>query len=537
MNEDLTPSAAANDELAPDIANFVRFLDDETPPLFIAASLTTLLRTDPPVRFGPARVAEIVAGWAADRTRHSGQRVSDLMLQAVRSIISAYGLNAIDHFKPKDFYRPFVAALLVQCPEEEREGLQAALRALQSGEPQRAMVISTAEFETGEDVLAKARANARSSAFTDVLERLAADPEMPGTTFDEEVASLRKVVLERGQVAVVLPIENLVELAIAVFNMDLLERAGRVFDVIADWLDHPATPAPKRLEIRKSHHSRELDERLLVAAASDPARAEYVRPAVRCFADLAPDTIVARLQSQKDQGRVRFLYSVLELHGPAAHSAILSHLQSPAPAGRGSEFVTTLLDITTRIGAPTDQMQRRATSVIGPLIAHREPQLREAALRAMAHVDPEGAMPHVLKALEASSYGKLSSADEEALRPHLEAALEFLSRSKSEATVAVVAEYATGARTGDFRLGRSLRDMAARALETNARPLPRRAALVVANALGEMAGRRLKLRFGSFGLGVDPEATAALLRLLEGSSEPEARQALANPTILKLAAR
>src|SRR4051812_24554127 len=93
-------------EFASAIDDFRDFLDEAKPPLFISGSLSLLLRTEPPVRFGPERAAKIVCDWAEERAARTGERVSDLQLAAMRHIIDAYGMNAISDFKPKNFYRP-----------------------------------------------------------------------------------------------------------------------------------------------------------------------------------------------------------------------------------------------------------------------------------------------------------------------------------------------------------------------------------------------------------------------------------------------
>src|SRR5262245_40215585 len=120
-----------------ELRDFASFLDDKTPPLFVADSLSAVLRTEPPIVYGTQRVAEFVAAWAVRRAADGEVRVSALMLAATRKIVEAYRANTVADFDPKAFYRPFVLALAARCPADEREAFQNGLRDLQHQMPKR----------------------------------------------------------------------------------------------------------------------------------------------------------------------------------------------------------------------------------------------------------------------------------------------------------------------------------------------------------------------------------------------------------------
>src|SRR5262249_41537022 len=119
-----------SENYAAEVRDFFDFLDEHKPAHFVSSSLTTILRTDPPVTFGPTGVADMVAGWAEERAGRTGERLSDLLLAATRAIVDAYNIDAIAHFRPRDFYRPYRARLIALCPEREGMVLEAALDAL-----------------------------------------------------------------------------------------------------------------------------------------------------------------------------------------------------------------------------------------------------------------------------------------------------------------------------------------------------------------------------------------------------------------------
>jgi hypothetical protein len=92
-------------------------------------------------------------------------------------------------------------------------------------------------------------------------------------------------------------------------------------------------------------------------------------------------------------------------------------------------------------------------------------------------------------------------------------------------------------RDGGFdKLGKSLREAAIAALERRRGPLPRRAALAIAEALKSMTRRRLGI-FGGLAIGADPETCDRLLALVEDASDPAVRKVVETPALRKLAER
>jgi hypothetical protein len=507
------------------------FLDDVKPPLFITGSLTLLLRTEPPVRVGAGKAAVYVCEWAEERANRSGERVSDLMLSSVRHVVDAYGMNAIESFKPKDFYRPFIQVLLDRCPEDEREGLQAALQDMQSPDPQRFQMRSTAEYTNGTSVTQRAR----EGAFSEIVPRLA-DTSLTEGEFDDAIARLRKILLDQPTPPQPANLKKLVEVGVATFNAGAVRRAARVFEVLGHAVERIEGGAARQREIRAHMKSAQLDQSSLASWLADTKRHAEIAPVVRHFADLGPATILAHLALEKNPARARFLSSIIQIHGADAYSSVLAQLSSPDLSARGVEFAIGMLGLVARLDAPSDAERRRAASVVGKFVTHDKAQFRTAALAALRQIGPKDAVPHAMRALESDAYNTVPE-DVDELKNQLTEAMRLLADSGMDSALAVVAEVATGARGVEFKLGRALKEIAIQVLSERTTPLPRRAALVLVADLKAVIKRRFKIITAQLALGVDVPLVAALMRLLENSPEPDAQETIQHPVLLKLMAR
>jgi hypothetical protein len=508
------------------------YLDDVKPPLFIIGSLTLLLRTEPPVRVGASKAAAFVCEWAEERAGRSGERVSDLLLSSVRHIVDAYGMNAIESFRPKDFYRPFIQVLLDRCPDEEREGLQAALQDMQSADPHRLQIRSTAEYANG---ALPATKRARDGVLSEILPRLG-DLASTDAEFEEAIARLRKTLVDHPSPPQPTNLKQLVDLGVTTFNASAVRRAARLFDVIGQAVERVDGGPARQREVRAHAKSALLDQNVLASWLSDPKRRAEIAPVVRHFADLGPSTTLAHLAVEKNPVRARFLSSVIQIHGADAYSSVLAQLSSPDLAARGPEFAVGMLGLLAQLEAPSDAERRRAAGVAGKFVTHDRPQLRGAALAALRRIGAKEAVPQAMRALESDAYNHAPE-DVDELRTQLEEALKLLAESGMESALAVVAEVATGTRGAEFKLGRSLKEVAIQVLADRDAPLPRRAALVLVADLKAVIKRRFKIITAQLALGVDVPLVAALMRLLENSPEPEAQETIRHPVLLKLMAR
>jgi hypothetical protein len=525
-----------SENYAAEVRDFYDFLDEHKPAHFVSSSLTTILRTEPPLTFGPTGVADMVAGWAEERAARTGERLSDLLLGATRAIVDAYNIDAIAHFRPRDFYRPYRARLIALCPEREGLVLEAALDALQSSVPQRGQRLSASELArvAGSDPRRDLDAAAEQQ-FDEALDRIRQDPHQPEPQFAEGVAAVERYLGDPERVPTQPALLRVIDAATALFNGAAVARAGRLFSLVDEALSQPGVAEVRRKDARSGLRRRSLDETIFVQWVNDSRRRVDVAPIVRFFEDLEADQLLGALLVEKVPARTQLLMNTLDAHGVGAVPVVLDHLANSEAAPMGDANLTGLVMLIGRHGAGSDLERRRAIDVVGPLLTAPDASLRAAAVLALDRLGGREVVPHALRAIEADAYRVEPQGDE--AKRHLEGVMGLLVTSGLDSAVAVVASTATGERDGGFgRLGKSLRDAALAALARRSGPLPRRAALVLAEALRGMAKRRFGF-FSTGALGGDPELVARLANLLDDSPEPEAREVLALPAFRKLAAR
>ena len=522
-----------------EIGDFFDFLDEVKPPIFVAHSLTAILRTEPPMAFGPAGAADLVADWAEAKAAGGGGRMSDLLLFATRTIVDAYNIGAIQHFKPRSFYRPYRAQLAARCPEEERQVLEAALDALQSGAPERSQLLSASELAR---VTSAPRRHvpddADERAFASAVSRLVDEPHMPEPEFAEAFGVVDRVVADVENPPNQEVLIRVIDVAIELFNAGAVARAGRLFTAAGAALDQPHVVSMRRTDARSSTRRARLSDAVLVQWVNDSRRRRDVAPIVRSFDDLSPIALLARLVSEPTPAQSQLLLNLLDAHGEAAVPHVVDHLATPEAVRAGGAYRAGLVALLARFGLGPEDDPRRALDLLGPMLVDDTAQLRIAAVAAMRRIGGREVVPFALRALEAVNYRNLPQIPGDELRSHLSGVMKLLVASGLDSAIAVVAEFATGVRDGGFSsLERSLRDVAIDALAARKEPLAHRAVEVIADALRPMASRRWVLITGKLSLGVDAHACLRLMRLIEDSTEPVAREVLAMPTLKKLAAR
>jgi hypothetical protein len=524
------------EEYAAEVADFLDFLEGTKPAIFVSGSLTKVLRTDPPVNFGPTAVGDIVADWAIERAARTGERESDLLLYATRTIVDAYNIDAVTSFRPRDFYRPFRAQIVARCSEPERDVLEAALDALQSKTPGRGQLLPASELArvAGSDPR-RDLDEAAEQEFDAAVERVRERPHMPEEEFAEAVAVVERFLLGRDSVPTQPALLRAIDAATVAFNGAAVARAGRLFAIVDEALTSPAVAEVRRKDARGALRRRNLDDSILVQWVSDARRRADVAPVVRFFEDLQPEQLLGALLAEKSAQRAQLLLNMLDAHGLSAVPHVLDVFSSPEAAPWTTPHLAGLVGLVARRGAESDVERRRAIDFAGPLLTAVDVTVRASAVAALERLGGREVVPPALRALEAESY-KVEPHGDDAKR-HLGGVMRLLVRSGLDSAVAVVAETATGGRDGGFqRLGKALRDAAVEALARRDGPLPRRAALAISEALRGMT----RLRFGvlpGLALGVDPETCVRLMWLIEDSTEPEAKETLAMPTFRKLAAQ
>ncbi|MEW6734743.1 MAG: DUF4388 domain-containing protein [Acidobacteriota bacterium] len=101
--------------------DLIDYLDDRKAPLFVADSLSTLLRTSAPLYVEPIRVVEAVVMWAREKASLNGRPLHEMFISVLNSIKHAEQARVIRDFDAKQFYTSFIQELVNYCPPMEKQ--------------------------------------------------------------------------------------------------------------------------------------------------------------------------------------------------------------------------------------------------------------------------------------------------------------------------------------------------------------------------------------------------------------------------------
>jgi hypothetical protein len=111
--ENLDVETALND--------LIDYLDDRKAPLFVADSLSMLLRTQAPFHIEKTRVVETVVIWARQKSSVTGRPLHETLIDVLSSIKHAEQARVIQDFDPNLFYSSFIRELASHCPPSETQ--------------------------------------------------------------------------------------------------------------------------------------------------------------------------------------------------------------------------------------------------------------------------------------------------------------------------------------------------------------------------------------------------------------------------------
>jgi hypothetical protein len=512
----------------------VEFLNDARPAMLVADSLEFLLRTDPPTAVDAEEVVELVAAWADERAAVTHEAVSVLYLSALRHVLDAHAEVRLEGFEPAAFVASVGIGLTRHCPSSELNGFQSALYGLVA--PARRPETSIPS-NGGESAVVRGVQMSLRDAQEAAVARLEHEAYMSDADFEDAFRDLRAALVSRVGANINGILARVARSAARIFNTGRVRQAAVLLDYVRESFDRLAIAPEGRMEATFAIGSSDLNEGLLAKALNDPIQRESAVAVVRFVGYLSPTEALTSLATENRRERRRLLLAAVEAYGSGAVNVVLDHLTNPAPGGLRWYATRNFLYLLSRIDPPDDATRRRAVEACGRYATHDQPQLRAAALAALRRIGGREVVPFVVRALDPTAYAPGSIDDADALRRHLYTALETIVETGNEAAITVAAEIAVGARGAEFDLGPSLRDEACAALMHHRGPLPRRAALVIANYLLGVCGRRFKLVTGRLAFGLDAHACRMLSALIRSSPEPECREALENPVLVKVLAR
>jgi hypothetical protein len=516
--------------------DFLDFLNEVRPPSSMADSLTFMLRTESPQDVNADEVIAFLTAWADDHARAVHQPISVVMLGALRKILDASRHDLLTHFDPDAFLDAIAPGLMEHCPPSELTGFRAAVRDLRAS-------LTPAEppafAADGDDEVVEIRGQRMPirAAQEMAISRLEHEAYMTDADFDMAFADLQTAVASRIGLPILTALMRIAKAAAKIFNTGRIRQAARLLEFVEQAMDRLAISREGRLEIKSEVSEADLNEGLIAKALSDPDQRALVTPLLRMVGYLTPGEALVMLAVENRRERRRLLLAAIESAGPEGYPYVLDHLAASSLGNQPWFAARNYLYLLSRIDAPDEVVRRRAIETVGKYVTHDQPQLRSAAIAALKRIGGRDIIPYVVRVLDPNAYATGSIDDTENLKRHLYQAFETIVETGNEAALAIVAEFATGTRGAEFDLGQTLRDEACAALTHVKGPLPRRAALVIANYLGNMVNRKFKFVTGKLTLGLDTHACRMLSTLIRNSTEPEAQMVLSHPLLVKVLSR
>jgi hypothetical protein len=516
--------------------DFLDFLNDARPPLFVAKSLAWLLRTEPPLNADPDDVAELIAAWGEHRADATRQAVSVLYANAIRRVLDTHRELALEGFDPGAFIDGVARGLVRHCPPSEAGGLLAVLRDLRAANERVAAPPQPPEAG-GDTIEVHGQRMSLRAGQEAAISRLEHEAYMSDAEFESAYEDLQRAMSTRLGVPVHSALARIATASAKIFNTGRIRQAARLAEFVVESFTRLAIAPEGRLEIQFAVGENDINEGLLLKALNDAEQREVARPLVRLFGYLNPGEALVTLGVENRRERRRLLLAALETYGADGYSVILDHLAAFGTTGHKWYAARNFLYLLSREDPPDETSRRRAVEAAGKYITNDQPQVRSAALAALRRIGGREVIPFVVRALDPGAYPAGSIDDTDALRRFLAQAMETIVETGNEAAMAIVAEIATGHRGSEFDLGPALRDEACAALAHRKGPLPRRPALVIASYLAQLCSRRIKIVTGRLSFGIDPHACQSLSALIRASSEPEAREALEHPFLQRVLAK
>jgi hypothetical protein len=370
----------------------------------------------------------------------------------------------------------------------------------------------------------------------DLLHHLADELDLGDHEFETAVATLSRLLAERADGEC---LEELAEVATTVFNAGNLQRAARLFAIADTARRQVADSLGLDYDLGDGVPSTQLALANVAGYLADRDLYAELRTVLRFFPDLSVEGLLDRLASERSVTRRAFIVDLLIVHGEDAVLPVLNLLEWPSEARANdvARFTANLLGILIRFEHLSVADRRRAATLAGRYLTSDEPIVREAALDAVDHIGGTEAVNLTIGALRASSYKLDGSKLPTELCNHFGRAMDIVAWWGGERELVYIAEIATGGRNCGFKVAQALERLAAEALAKRDEPLPPRAARVIASHLRSIASQPFRLLTGQLLHTAEAKQCVRLVGLLDGSSDPEAREVLEHEGLQRLVAR
>jgi len=498
---------------------FLDYLDDKLPPLLASDSLSLVLRTDPPVTFGFQRIVDTVRSWAGHRSKDTGRPVVEFLINAVWRIGHAHSAGVLDGFAAARFFPEFIHKLQTLCPPDQQPAFNAKLIEIREyfewDFSEQARLISHATI----DMEGIAIAGTAESDFNEMTDHLIeASGQHGSASFNRAITSLREQ-LYLPDFHAEQCLEQLIETAVSLFNLDKYTHAEQVFNLVREGLKLPQLTEESRANLRASHNSGELNQELLLKLLNDHTKHQSVKAILPIMSDLDPKNLLKRLRFEKDKEYRRLLLTIIKLHGPDVFPVIVEDLQAGQKEMRSWFYLRNLIFLLGKIPPPSDSHRYAAVNIAGNFLKSRYQQLRTAALSTLNVLGGESAVEYLLEALNAENYTSVDAQSDQ-FHKYLHNVIAFLARYPNEQTLTALASVVTGSKLNFVQKSESLRLSAYALLKPHSAKLPTMTARFLTNHL-ESELRARGLGFGGFAVGINTDSCMKLMDLLADTRLPE----------------
>ncbi|MEW6731811.1 MAG: hypothetical protein AB1489_10830 [Acidobacteriota bacterium] len=515
--------------------DFIAYLNGKVAPLFVAESLSQLLRVEPPIYFEPKQIAELVASWAQVRAVSEGRLVHEYYLKSIELIVTADRTGVLDAFKPANFYMPYFEGLVRQCPASEKELFRERLKQLREHLfKQWGYELRRAEFE--ETAAVQSSVGVKRQRPIDDINALIAKlrrPDLRLTPLQEQaiITELKSTIEALLQVrepgfSLVPYLEALIGIAINIFNNNQPLFGAELLYVVQQVYNWSGFNEALRESLRTSRSGSELSETQLKQLVDKPELRSALRVFLTHFEDLSPYALLTTLADEPDRQQRRFQISLVEIHGEAAAPIIMNMLSQVNRNSSNWYFTRNLVYLLGRVVPTEVDVQRLAINLIGPFLTAPVFQLRQAALASLECLNNEEVLPLLVQVFNDANYTEEQLDNQERISTYLSNTINVIGKYNCEAACRLLVEIALERRINFIaeKLARPLRLQALQVLATKYSLLSPPLLTQIIDRVRSLTRWRVKLV--SRLLGQDEQLLLALLEVVAANPSPPAIEVL-----------
>lgn len=463
--------------------DFLNYLDGNTAPLFIAESLSQMLRVAPPIHFSPKEIAAIVIAWASLRAPAEQKPMHEFFLKSIKLIVTADRTGVLSAFKPSPFYMPFFEGLVRGCPTGEKDSFREKLKQLRAdifkewgyqfrqveaeitlptSQPEIPVVISTPSPEIVAPSVVESSADT-AAINVDLMVRESLLPEdlgeliqqlrtvalrLPQEQKDEYLVQLQIVIdqsMRQPRFIITPYLESLIDIAIVAFNGSETFFAAQILYVVQQVYNTGRFDEALREYLRGCRRVAALNDGHLKNFVSNPDLLPAVRVFLSHFDEFSPYNLLHTLSYETDNQKRKTLLALMEAHGEDGVPMIIYYLNR-VDIGDAAQlpYLRNLIYLLGRAAPQDEEGQQGAINLISPFLKSRNAQLRATAITSLERFTIDEVLSHIKQVFNEKIYSEEELNNEERLVNLLSNAINIIGRHNSNAAVQLLTQMAQG---------------------------------------------------------------------------------------------